>query len=193
MTETEGLRERKRRETFERITQAAIGLFIAQGYESTTLDEIAAEAGISRRTFFSYFKSKDEILLAVQAGLGEMIAAALDQEPDDLKPIDAVRQAMIRMSSAYDPDQMLILDRLMRSSDAVMARKQASYVKHEATLYAALKARWPEPERQTALRVVAMLSIGALRLSLDMFNCEAGRRPMSILLNETFTALTAEM
>jgi transcriptional regulator GlxA family with amidase domain len=60
----EGLREKKRRETKLRIAESALNLFIVNGFEATTLDEIAKEAAISRRTFFSYFKSKDEIMLA---------------------------------------------------------------------------------------------------------------------------------
>lgn len=193
MTEKEGLRERKRRETLQRITDAGTRLFIAHGYEGTTLDAIAAEAGISRRTFFYYFKSKDEILLAMQAGLGDMLAAGLAQEPPGQTPLQAVRNVLVRMSGAYDPTEMLILDRLMRSSETVMARKQASYVQHEATLFAALRQYWPEPRRETALRLVAMLSIGALRVSLETFNREDGQRPIAVLLNEAFDALEAEV
>jgi AcrR family transcriptional regulator len=193
MTEKEGLRERKRRETLQRITDAGTRLFIAHGYEGTTLDAIAAEADISRRTFFYYFKSKDEILLAMQAGLGDMLAAGLAQEPPGQTPLQAIRNVMVRISGAYDPAEMLILDRLMRSSETVMARKQASYVQHEATLFAALREHWPEPGRETALRLVAMLSIGALRVSLETFNREDGRRPIAILLNEAFDALQAEV
>lgn len=189
----EGLRERKRRETLRRITEAGTRLFIAHGYEATTLDAIAAEAGISRRTFFHYFKSKDEILLAMQAGLGDLLTAALALESRDQRPIDAVRKALVRISDAYDPGEMLILDRVMRSSEAVLARKQASYVQHEATLFAALRALWPEAERETGLRLVAMMSIGALRLSLEAFNREEGRRPIAALLNEAFDALETEV
>jgi AcrR family transcriptional regulator len=189
----EGLRERKRRETLRRIVDAGTRLFIAHGYEATTLDAIAAEAGISRRTFFYYFKSKDEILLSMQGGLGDMLAAALSVEPLDRRPIDAVRQAMVKIGAAYNPEEMLILDRLMRSSQAVQARKQASYVQHEATLFAALRRRWPEPARETALRLVAMLSIGALRVSLDNFYREGGKRQIASLLEEAFDALEREI
>lgn len=188
----ESVRERKRRETSQRIVEAGTRLFIAHGYEATTLDAIAAEAGISRRTFFYYFKSKDDILLSMQSGLGDMLAAALQSEPVDQPPIDSVRHAMVKIAAIYDLDEMLALDRLMRSSEAVQARKQASYVQHEATLFVALRDRWPEPARETALRLVAMLSIGALRLSLDVFNREGGRRSLAILLEEAFDALDRE-
>jgi AcrR family transcriptional regulator len=178
----EGLRERKRRATSQRITGAAVRLFIAKGYEATTLDAIAAEAGISRRTFFYYFKSKDDILLSMQRGNTDALAAALRDEPLSKRPLDAVRDALVRAVERYSADDMIAIDSLMRSSQAVQARKLATYVQHEEALFAVLRERWPEPERQTALRLVAVLAVGAMRLALDTFN----------LVREIFDALKAE-
>ncbi len=74
-------RAQEARKLLQRITDAGMRLFMARGYEATTLDAIAAEAGIARRTFFSYFKSKDDILMSLQSGMGDMIADALKEEP----------------------------------------------------------------------------------------------------------------
>lgn len=189
----EGLRERKRRETLQRITEAGMRLFIERGYEATTIDQIAVTAGISRRTFFYYFKSKDEILLSLQSGMGDMIVAALQDAPGDQRPLDAIRDAVLKVCAPIPADDMIAIDRLMRSSEAVRARKQASYVQHEATLFAALRQRWPEPERETGLRLVAMLAIGAMRLAFEALSREEGRRPIAELLNEAFDALQAEI
>lgn len=189
----EGLRERKRRETLQRITDAGIGLFIEKGYEAATVDEIAARAGISRRTFFYYFKSKDEILLSAQAGMGEMIVAALRDAPPDQRPLEAIRDAIIAVCAPFPADEMVALDRLMRASPAVQARKQASYVEQEQTLFAALRARWPDPEREMGLRLLAMLAIGAMRLAFDTLSREGGRRPIAELLREAFDAVRAEV
>lgn len=187
-----GLRERKRAETARRIADAGLRLFIANGYDETTLDEIAAEAGISRRTFFHYFKSKDDIMLSMQSGMGDMLAGALRREPPGKRPLEAMRDAMIRACAVYPAEDMIAIDRLMRSSEKVQARKQASYVEHEKTLFAALCEKWPGKERETALRLVAMMSIGAIRLSLETLNREEGARPLSAILKEAFSALEAE-
>ena len=189
----EGLRQRKRRETLQRITDAGICLFIEKGYEATTLDEIAAAAGISRRTFFYYFKSKDEILLSLQSGLGDMIVDALRDTPPEKRPVEAIRDAIIKVCALIPADDMIAIDRLMRSSEAVQARKQASYVQQEKALFEALRERWPEPARETGLRLVAMLAIGAVRLSSEAFNRESGKRPIAELLNEAFDALQLEI
>lgn len=189
----EGLRERKRRETRQRITEAGVGLFIAKGYDTTTLDDIAAAAGISRRTFFYYFKGKDEILMSLQSGMGDLAVAALRDEPADKRPLYAVRDALMKVCGSFAAEDMIAIDRLMRSSDLVQARKQASYVQHEQALFSALIEKWPESERKTGLRLVAMLAIGALRLSTDSLGREQGRRPLAVLLREAFDALEAEV
>lgn len=192
-TPPEGLRERKRRETLRRITDAGMRLFIEKGYEATTLDEIAIAAGISRRTFFYYFKSKDEILLSLQSGMGDMIVDALRDAPRDQRPLDAIRDAIVKVCALIPADEMIAIDGVMRASEAVQARKQASYIQHEKALFAALRERWPEPERETGLRFVAMLAIGAMRLSFDALSREGGKRPVAELLHETFEALKGEV
>ena len=190
---TEGLRARKHRETLARITDAGISLFLEKGYQATTLDEIAGAAGISRRSFFHYFKSKDDILLQLQSGMGDMIAEAVRQAPQGVRPLEAVRDAVLEICSAIPADEMLALDRLMRSSDAVMARKQASYVEHENTLFEALRERWPERQKESALRLVALVGVGAIRLSTERLHLENGARSLIDLLREAFETLRAEI
>ncbi len=189
----EGLRARKRRETLQRITDAGMRLFIARGYAETRVDDIAEAAGISRRTFFHYFESKDDILLSLQSGIGAMLSQALRDTPAGLRPLDAVRAAVIAVSATIPPADMIAIDRLMRASPAVQARKQASYVAQEQALLAVLRERWPMPEREAGLRLVAMLAVGAMRLALEALSREDGKRPLVVLLNEAFDALQAEV
>jgi AcrR family transcriptional regulator len=186
-----GLRERKRQETRQRITEAGLRLFGANGYEATTLDAIAAEAGISRRTFFHYFKSKDEILLSLQIGLGETLIAALTEEnPTDRRPWPAVRKAMRRAVAPYASEDLIVIDRLMRSSEAVQARKQATYAQDEALLFAWLRDRWPL-ESETALRLVAATAIGISRLALDSWSREGGTRTLTAVLDEVLETVAS--
>ncbi|MEQ1943935.1 TetR family transcriptional regulator [Mesorhizobium sp. VNQ89] len=189
----EGVRERKRRETLQRITDAGIRLFIENGYEATTLDDIAAAAGISRRTFFYYFKSKDDILLSLQSGVGDMLVAALREAPPEMRPLEAIRHAVVKVCALVPPDDMIVIDRLMRSSPAVQARKQASYVEQEKAVFATLRERWPSPQREAGLRLVALLGIGAIRLATEAFGREGGKRPIVEVLNQAFDSLEAEI
>jgi AcrR family transcriptional regulator len=189
----EGLRARKRRETLNRIAQVGLGLFLADGYEATTLEAVAAAAGISRRTFFHYFKSKEEILLAVQSGLGSVIAAALREEGPDQAPIDATYNAFLKVAAHFQSDEMIAIDRLMRVTPMLLARKQTVYVEHEQAVFEALCQKWPQPSRRAALRMVAMLSVGAMRLALDAWGADGGKRPLKKYVRDAFATLRAEV
>ncbi|SAI69807.1 TetR family transcriptional regulator [Bordetella ansorpii] len=191
---TEGLRERKRRETRQRIAEVGQRLFLAQGYDATTLDVIAAQAGISRRTFFSYFKSKDDIILFWQdAGSASLHAQLLKTSPD-IAPLEAVRDLMIAHISGYTTAQMTAIDNLMRSSESLLARKQAHYAEQEQALFETLCEVWRQPERRTSLRMVAMVSIGALRLALQAWREQTGeRKPAAQFLRHAFDSLRTEL
>jgi len=185
-----GLRERKRHETRARIAEAARGLFLARGYDGTTLDAIAAEAGISRRTFFSYFKSKDDIILFWQDADSAELHDALRRSSPDMAPLDAVRDVMVERIARYTSAQMTAVDKLMRSSEALIARKQSYYAEQEQALLAVLAEVWRQPARRAELRMVAMASIGAMRLALQAWREQTGEpRPVAEFLRDAFDRL----
>jgi len=191
---TEGLRERKRRETRQRIAEAGLRLFLANGYESTTLDEIAESAGISRRTFFSYFESKDDIVIFWQNASWAALYADLLKSSPDLRPLDAVRDVMVKHSLRYTTEEMTSIDRLMRSSETLLARKQTFYAEQELALFATLCEVWRQPERRMALRMVAMVSIGAMRLATQSWAEQVGqRKPISKCLRDAFETLESDV
>ena len=75
---TESLWARSRQAAYAEITAIAMGLFLEQGFEQTTIDQIAAKAGISRRSFFRYFGTKEDIVLGDLAADGERMRDALE-------------------------------------------------------------------------------------------------------------------
>lgn len=187
---TEGLRERKRRDTLERIVETGLRLFIENGYEATTLDAIAVAAGISRRTFFYYFKSKEEVLLARQdGGFQQALRFALLACSPSQTPLDAVRECLLGLASNYETKESIVIDRLMLSTDALRARKEARFIEMERTLVEAMGVVWPEPEQRDALRTVAMMAIGTLRLSLEDWREGNAKHPLAYYLKRRFTFL----
>lgn len=190
----EGLRERKRREIRQRIAEVGQRLFLADGYEGTTLDAIAAAACISRRTFFSYFKSKDDIILFWQEADSARLIADLLKTSPDVPPLDAVRDVMVKHIARYTTEQMTAVDNLMRSSESLLARKQAYYAEQEQALFNALCEVWRQPERRLALRMVAVVSIGAMRLALQAWRDQSGqRKPVAKFLRDAFDSLRTEL
>lgn len=87
------LRDRARGAVREEVMRQAWDLFLRQGFEATTVDEIAEAAGMSRRTFFRYFAGKDELVLERLLVAGAEIAAALEARPSDEAAWPALRAA----------------------------------------------------------------------------------------------------
>ncbi|MEU4272215.1 TetR family transcriptional regulator [Streptomyces sp. NPDC026092] len=94
-----GLRERKKQRTRNALLRVALELFTTQGYEQTTVDEIADAVEVSQRTFFRYFASKEEVAFAVQQTVEERFVQALAERPPEEGPLDALRNAVL---SAWD-------------------------------------------------------------------------------------------
>lgn len=192
-TPRSGLRERKRRERSRRIAETGLRLVLARGYDATTLDAIAAAAGISRRTFFSYFRSKEDLLLAWQSGIGEDLRAAIVAERPDRSPLAVVLAAVERVAAGYDLPDQLAIERLASSTERLRASRQARYVEQENAVFAGLAELWPQAERREGLRLVAMAAIGAVRIAVERWVADDGRRPLVERVREAFAVLRSEI
>jgi AcrR family transcriptional regulator len=190
VNQTGGLRERKKVETLCRITETAIELFLKNGYEGSTLDDIAAEAGIARRTFFYYFKSKEAILLAfIDGGLAKNLKPIILALPKATTPLHTIRNGFLKLFSAPDTAQALAVYKLLESTDALKARMQAAGIEMEEGAFEALCELWPDPQLRPSLRMVAMASIGALRIAKEAWRNDEARQPLAVYLDEAFSAL----
>jgi AcrR family transcriptional regulator len=189
----ESLRERNRRETLRRIADVAMELFVASGFEATTLDEIAAAAGISRRTFFHYFKSKDDLLLAHVEGYADALKAAVLKQGSSAAPIDVVEDAMIELSTRLGSARTIAIVRVIRQSETLRARKQHSYLGREQVLFEALCELWPAKERRERLHLLAMAAMGVARLATEAWLEQGGKRPLAKYIQDGFKNLRAEI
>ncbi|WP_157775306.1 TetR family transcriptional regulator [Melittangium boletus] len=88
------LRERKQRLLRLELGEVALGLFIERGFHETTIEDIARAAGISRRTFFRYFETKEDVVLWRLRYGSEQICDALEARPADEPGLLAVRNAL---------------------------------------------------------------------------------------------------
>lgn len=87
----------------DRLVLAAVDLFTEQGYDATTVTQIADRAGVTKSTFFRYFPDKRELLVAGQAGLSALLTEGIEQAPDDATPLDAVGAGLERAASMMGP------------------------------------------------------------------------------------------
>ncbi|GAA4049425.1 TetR family transcriptional regulator [Streptomyces shaanxiensis] len=91
----ETLRERKKQRTRDALLRTALELFTTQGYEHTTVDDIAGAVDVSQRTFFRYFAGKEEAALALQDIAVEHFLEAVRERPPHEAPMEALRQAVL--------------------------------------------------------------------------------------------------
>lgn len=87
----------------ERIVLAAVDLFTEQGYDDTTVAQIAERAGITKSTFFRHFPDKRELLAAGQETLSQLLAEGIAEATDDASPLEAVAGGLERASSFMGP------------------------------------------------------------------------------------------
>jgi AcrR family transcriptional regulator len=88
-----GLRERKKAKTRAAIQRHALRLFREQGYEATTVEQIAEAAEVSPSTFFRYFPTKEDVVL--YDPFDPILIAALEAQPRELSPMEAIREALL--------------------------------------------------------------------------------------------------
>jgi len=119
-----GLRERRKRLTASELEAAALRLFGERGFDAVTVDDIAAEADVSRRTFFRYFASKEDVLLADHFVQLKRLREAMAARPTDEPVLTALRNALLSMTGDFeDRKEMVILrGRIMRETPSLQAR-----------------------------------------------------------------------
>ena len=110
-----GLRERKKQRTRATLLDAAVELCDKQGFERTTVDQIAAIAEVSPRTFSRYFATKDAIAFALIDDAIDLAALELARQPRELNHFEALRRAYVTMytSTKTAPPGALSEDRMM--------------------------------------------------------------------------------
>lgn len=187
---SDGLRARKKRETRDRIIERSLELFITKGFDHTTLEEMASAANISRRTFFSYFKSKEDVVLTKYDGLLETLRAEMLKEPINQSPFDAAKRCLLKMASLYYmTKETFALDRVLRSTESLRNRKEVFNLDMENVLTEALCEMWPAKEEQQSLRLIAMIVVGTVRISQKSFRQDEGQYPLTHYLEHNFALL----
>ena len=93
------LAERKRQVVVDELTEAALQLLAIKGFDTTTVDQIVAAAGVSRRTFFRYFASKEDVVVQHLGTIGTMMTAEMAARPADEPIAMSLRHAMTAESS----------------------------------------------------------------------------------------------
>jgi AcrR family transcriptional regulator len=163
-----GLRERKKARTRAAIREHALRLFREQGYQRTTVEQIAAAAEVSPSTFFRYFPTKEDLVL--QDDMDTRMVEAFERQPAGLGVIAAIRGAIREMLSSYDEADLDVLfetTTLTMTVPEVRARAMDEFGRTIAVISEALAKRAGRPADDLAVRTVAGAIIGVI-MSITM-------------------------
>lgn len=177
-----GRRERKKQATREALIDAAFALFISNGFEATTVEEIADAVDVSSRTFFRYFASKEDVVLTFQEEQQELLLERFRARPAAEPVVTALKHAAIDVAIAceqgilgFDPERFIALISMMESSPAVMARSlQHQQKKMQAVAEAIAERMGVDVATDLRPQVVAAIAGCGIRAASDCWQQDSG-------------------
>ena len=185
------LQERKQELVRGELASAAWDLFGKKGYESTTVAEIAEAAGVSRRTFFRYYASKEEVLTETTDELAEAMLAAMAERPRDEPPLVAIQHALVPVleSRLVATGRSRTIIRLLRESRTLrraMLERHALMEERLATLLA--DRLGADPTKDSTPALLAFVARAMMDTAFNVWY-DQGRNDIAGLVAELFAIL----
>jgi AcrR family transcriptional regulator len=158
MAATEGLRERKKRETREAITRAAWKLFERRGFDAVTVADIAADAGVSEKTVFNYFPAKEDLVFAGGMQRTAKLVELVENRPPGASIVEPFRRWTMDYLDRveHDPvEELTAIPGLVMRSDQLRARLFVGWEQEASLLGPVIAEQVGEPEDSLVPVVVA--------------------------------------
>jgi AcrR family transcriptional regulator len=187
----DGLRERKKAKTRAAIRDHALRLFRENGYQRTTVEQIAAAAEVSPSTFFRYFPTKEDVVL--QDDMDTRMIEALERQAADLSPLSAVRGAVRDAFASYtdaDLDVIGETSALSMTVPEIRARATDEFTRTIGVIAEALAKRAGRSADDLAVRTAAGAIVGVMMgLTLPWEDKPSGRKAIEDLFGRVDQAL----
>lgn len=192
-TTAPGLRERKKAQTRRAIQREALRLFLADGYEATSVEAIAAAAGVSHMTFFRYFPRKEDVVLADE--YDPLIAERLAARPVGEPAFETIRLALatgLARVYAVERDALLVRTRLILDTPALRARLWEQQSATERLMTRALERPGREAD-SLHRRVVVAACLATVTTALIIWAESNGTSDLPELIDRALAALRHEL
>jgi AcrR family transcriptional regulator len=120
-----GLRERKKERVREQLLEAAVKLFSRKGFDATTIDDIVGAVEVSRRTFFRYFDTKEDVLPAWFDRHVDALVATIDERPAGEDAMTTLGHVLDGIAELYESKIALVLSiqRIISREPSIVARR----------------------------------------------------------------------
>jgi AcrR family transcriptional regulator len=192
---TPTLRDRTSRAVRSEVGAVALRLFIEQGFDKTTVDQIAAEAGLSRTSFFRYFATKEDVVLGNIEERGHQVLDALIARPEREPAWRSLRLAFqVLLKEMVDaPERGLNLARMFRDTPSLKARHLCRQLSWQDLLVPEIGRRLgvtdgaPDPRPQALVGA----ALACLNAAVDVWTAGEGTVNLSVLLEQAMSAPTA--
>ena len=188
-----GLREVTRRAVQAEIASTAMELFLRQGFNETTIDQVAAAVGMSGRSVFRYFATKEDMVLGDMLSVGHDLAAALEARPAEESPWEALRRALDEPLAALNTDGGRALARatMLATTPALRAAAQQKHAQWEQLLVPRVVQRIDGPTATRELRAHAIVSaaLSCLGVATGMWVKSGGTKALDTLLDTAIQAV----
>ncbi|MGV9288967.1 TetR/AcrR family transcriptional regulator [Streptomyces sp. NPDC003719] len=196
-----GLRERKKRATRAALAEAAVRLAAEHGADKVTVEAISAAAGVSVRTFFNYFDTREDAFVVLDADAGARMRRAILDAPAGLPPLEALREAMAaELAEAEQQHELWRLHaEVLHASPHLLARGVGAHIAAEADLADALAVRLrgaPGDGERSAdpglyPRLLAAVASAAVRTSVEHWSAHQHEAAFLDVFHQVFSLLAA--
>lgn len=154
------IREQTRAVMRSLLARTALDLFAAKGYENTTVEEVAAAAGVSRRTLFNYFRNKEDLALSGLSEQGELIAARFAERPTNEDVWESLRAAFqVLLEIEVSAEEWLEIATLLFDNHSLRAGHAEKQARWQDLLAPLIEPRLPDSGHR-ALEARAIAAVG---------------------------------
>jgi len=188
----EGLREKRKRQLKSELSRQAIQQFIKKGFVETTIDEIVEPLGVSKRTLFRHFATKEDLLFAWYEELTTELIEALRARPKGEPPFESVCEALRTLLHFYDADAKwaLAMVRLSKATPSLLGKSFEKRSIWERELTKVLRVRLAGGAgRALEARVVVAAALAAFTCGIDEWAESQGKANIRTCIDRAFSAV----